>query len=97
MRDVFVVVQMEFDTLALAREADPAKFVLEASRAEADLLCERSGARLRTDRAPELIVQRAQRKDTGASVVTVDSRWACVAPDDVPLRRLGEQIPAQRT
>jgi hypothetical protein len=90
VRDVFVEVQMEFDSLALAAQHDPSQYVIEAVRAEADLLCDRNGAKLRTDRAPELIVKRAQRKDTGASVVTVDSRWACSAPEDVPLRRQGE-------
>lgn len=92
MKQVYLDVSLELDPTALGREADPDRWVLEALRVEADAKCAEAGARLRTDRPPEMIIRRAQRKDTGAAVITVDSRWAVVAPDDVQLRNPGEPL-----
>lgn len=88
MKDLFVDVQIEYDADALSRQDDPDRFVIDAARVEAEIMCERSKARLRTDRPPEIIVQRAQRKDTKAQVVLVATRWAVVAPENTPTRRV---------
>lgn len=86
MKDVFVDVSLELDLQALGRQADPAQYVLEAARHEADTLCARSGARLRTDRAPEVIVQKGQNRITGQLCLLVATRWAVVAPETVEMR-----------
>lgn len=87
MRDCFLDVRLELDTQALSEmdEQTRSQFVLETSRGEADRLCERRGARLRTDRAPEVLVQQGEHRLTGQRCVLVASRWAVVAPDDVQM------------
>lgn len=85
MQDIFMDVRLEIDADSLSREADPAQWVIEKARYEADKLCEQSGARLRTDRAPEIIVERGQHRLTGQLCVLVATRWAVIAPDTVPL------------
>lgn len=77
-------VRLELDPDALAAQPDPPRFVLEAARAEADALCERSGARLRTDRAPEILIKEGQHRITGRQCVLVATRWAVTAPDNTP-------------
>lgn len=94
MKDIFVDVQMEFDQIALAGVDDPSRYVIEASRAEAELLCEKSRATLRTDRPPEIVISEAQRKDTSARVVLVATRWAVIAPETVQERRGVEPVNA---
>jgi hypothetical protein len=83
VRDLFVDVNCEFDTLVLARQRDPTRFALELSREEADRMCATSGARLRTDRPPQVVIRTALKPETGRDVTLVATRWAIVAPDSV--------------
>jgi hypothetical protein len=58
--------------------------VLERMRDSADRLCAERGARLRTDRAPEIIVQQAMHPLLG-DMTLFASRWAAVAPEAGPV------------
>jgi hypothetical protein len=51
-------------------------------RDSADRLCAEIGARLRTDRAPEIVVQEAQHPLLGDFTLFA-SRWAVVAPERI--------------
>jgi len=82
VRDVFVDVLLEVPVAELARLQDPTRELYEAMRVKADALCAESGARLRTDRHPEVRVQEARHALLG-DVTLVASRWAVVAPDGV--------------
>ena len=80
MRDVFVDVLLEVPTGELRGLPDAATQVMERMRDSADRLCEEQGARLRTDRAPEIIVKEAQHILLG-DMTLFASRWAAVAPE----------------
>lgn len=82
MKDVFVDVTAEILLSELARVIDPDREVYELLRQKADAACAENGARLRTDRAPEVHVKRAQHY-LGWDVLLVASRWAVVAPDSL--------------
>lgn len=82
MRDTFVDVRLEVPTSELRGLPDAAQQVVERMRDAADRLCAESGARLRTDRAPELIVQEAQHPLLGDFTLFA-SRWDVVAPERV--------------
>lgn len=85
MRDVFVDVLLEVPTRELASLPDPASEVLLRLRDKADRFCDENGARLRTDRAPEIIVKEAQHLLLG-DMTLFASRWAAVAPETVETR-----------
>lgn len=85
MRDVFVDVLLEVPTAELRGLPYAAQQVLERLRDSADRLCSDQGARLRTDRAPELIVKEAQHVLMG-DMTLFASRWAAVAPESVQTR-----------
>lgn len=87
MRDAFVDVQLELNPDALALESDPSQYVLEASRAEAERLCDDNRAQLRTDRAPEVLVKKGIHKLTRQEVLLVASRWAVRVPSGVEVQR----------
>lgn len=82
MRDTFVDVRLEVPVAELAGLSDAATQVLERMRDSADRLCAESGARLRTDRSPEIIVQQAIHPLLG-DMTLFASRWAVVAPESV--------------
>ena len=82
MRDTFVDVRLEVPVRELAALPDASQQVLERMRDSADRLCAESGARLRTDRAPEIIVQQAMHPLLG-DMTLFASRWAVVAPESV--------------
>lgn len=86
MRDVFVDVLLEVPASEVARLHDPTRELYEAMRTKADELCAASGARLRTDRAPEVRVQEGRHPLLGVDMTLVASRWAAVAPDGVEVR-----------
>jgi hypothetical protein len=83
VRDVFVDVLLEVPAVELARLDDPTAFLYERMRDRADQLCAASGARLRTDRSPEVRVQEGRHPLLGVDMTLVASRWAAVAPDSV--------------
>jgi hypothetical protein len=82
MRDAFVDVRLEVPTHELQGLSDASTQVLERMRDSADRLCAESGARLRTDRAPEIVVQEAQHPLLGDFTLFA-SRWAVVAPERI--------------
>lgn len=82
MRDLFVDVLLEVPVAELAGLPDPTRALWERMRDGADAKCAETGARLRTDRAPEIRVQQARHPLIG-DVTLVASRWAVVAPDGV--------------
>lgn len=81
MKDIFIDVLLELDTLSLTSLPDPTRFIYERARDEADRRCEENKARLRTDRAPEVIVNHGKNPLTGDDVTLVATRWAVVAPE----------------
>lgn len=83
MRDAFVDVRLEIDLDSLTTQDRPDEWVIEQARTEADRLCDRNGARLRTDRAPEILVEKGQHRETGQLCLLVATRWAVIAPDEV--------------
>ena len=83
MRDSFVDVFLEVPVADLQHEMDPTAYLYERMRERADQLCAENGARLRTDRAPEVRVQQGRHPLLGLDVTLVASRWAVVAPDSV--------------
>lgn len=83
MRDLFVDVLLEVPTVDLAHEADPTRFLYERMRDGADRLCGEQGAKLRTDRAPEVHVREGRHPLLGVDMTLVSSRWAVLAPDSV--------------
>ncbi len=84
MQDLFVDVTTEVPLARLAIERDPTQYVIGLLRDAGDKLCESSGARLRTDRVPELIVKQAV-SPAGVDVLLCAVRWAVVAPAGVPV------------
>jgi hypothetical protein len=60
VRDVFVDVLLEVPARELLMLDDPTRAVWERMRQAADAKCAQAGARLRTDRAPEVLVQEAR-------------------------------------
>ena len=82
MKDVFIDVTLEVPVAQLARLRDPTRELYESMRTKADALCRENGARLRTDRAPEVRVQEAHHPLLG-DMTLIASRWAVVAPDGV--------------
>ena len=85
MKDTYLDVRLELNEDALLDAPDPTAFVIETSRAEADRLCAENGAHLRTDRAPEVYLERGQHRLTGERCLLIATRWACVAPENVPV------------
>lgn len=83
MRDAFVDVTFEVSALELASVGNPSQFVLEKMRDRADSLCFESGGRLRTDSAPEILVNQAVDREDGTEMVLCASRWPVVVPDRV--------------
>lgn len=83
MRDVFVDVLLEVPVSELARLHDPTRALYERMRERADELCAENGARLRTDRAPEVHIRQGRHPLLGLDMTLVSSRWAVVAPDSV--------------
>lgn len=83
MRDIFVDVLVEIPTRDLAQEADPTRYLYDLMRSRADELCAEGGARLRTDRAPEVHIREGRHPLLGIDMTLVASRWAVVAPERV--------------
>lgn len=84
MKDMFLDVRLELDPDELAKQDQPDRFIIDLARDEADKLCEKHGAQLRTDRPPEIIIQEGQHKITRDRMLLVATRWACRTPEDVP-------------
>jgi hypothetical protein len=84
VRDVFIDVtaDIRLDELRRIPPGRRAGEILEVLRRKADAECERVGARLRTDREPELHLRDAQHP-LGWDVLLVASRWAVVAPESL--------------
>lgn len=82
MRDVAVDVLLEVPVAELRGLDDPGAVVLERMRDSADRLCAEQGARLRTDRAPEVIVKEAIHPLFG-DMTLFASRWFATAPESV--------------
>jgi hypothetical protein len=80
VRDVFVDVLLEVPVRELAALPDPSRELYERMRESADKLCAEQGARLRTDRAPEVHVREGRHVLLG-DMTLVASRWAAVAPE----------------
>lgn len=83
MQDSFVEVTLEVPARTLMLQRDPSAYVFETMRDRADELCQANFGRLRTDRAPEIIVSNAVDRSTGADMVLCASRWPVVIPDAV--------------
>lgn len=79
MRDGFIEVLLEVPAAQLARLEDPTRDLYEAMRVAADEKCAEAGARLRTDRHPEVLVQQARHVLIG-DMTLVASRWPVVFP-----------------
>jgi hypothetical protein len=83
VKDMFLDVQAEIPMHEVESFGPAAgQHIIEMLRRSADELCDRDGARLRTDRMPEIIIKRAMHPLTG-DVLLVASRWATVAPESV--------------
>ena len=87
MRDVYVDVLVEVPVSELAAQADPTRYLYDVMLHRADELCASSGARLRTDRAPEVRVQEGRHPLLGVDVTLVASRWVALAPESVEVSR----------
>lgn len=85
MRDAFIDVLLEVPLREIARLDDPTGVLYHAMRESADAKCAEVGARLRTDRAPEVRIQEAKGPLIG-DVTLVASRWAVVVPESVPVQ-----------
>lgn len=82
MRDAFIDVLLEVPVRELQGVYDPTRALWERLRECADAKCAEVGARLRTDRAPEVHVREGRHPLFG-DMTLVASRWAVVAPDSV--------------
>jgi hypothetical protein len=82
VRDTFIDVLLEVPAKEM-RHPDAPQAVLERMRDSADRLCAEQGARLRTDRAPEILVKEGIHPLLG-DMTLFASRWAVVAPETVP-------------
>jgi hypothetical protein len=80
VRDVFVDVLLEVLSAELRSIPNPEQVVLERMRSSADRLCDEQGAKLRTDRAPEVIVKQAMHPLLG-DMTLFATRWAALAPE----------------
>ena len=96
MRDIFIDVQVE----AQVAELEPlgpdgaSRFMIERSRHEAErIVAQHAGARLRTDRAPEIDLRRGAHTLLGGDWVLCLTRWAVVVPEDVAARVLAHAGP----
>lgn len=83
MRDAFVDVVLEVPASELRHLHDPTRYLYDRMRDRADQLCADSGAKLRTDRAPEVHVREGRHPLLGLDMTLVSSRWAVVAPESV--------------
>lgn len=83
MRDIFIDVLLEVPVRELHRLQDPTRELYERMRHAADAKCDAAGARLRTDRAPEVRIQEGRHPLTGEDITLFASRWAVVAPDSL--------------
>lgn len=83
MRDMFIDVLLEVPAVDLLHQEDPTRYLYERMRERADELCAENGARLRTDRSPEVHVREGRHPLLGLDMTLVASRWAVVAPDRV--------------
>lgn len=83
MRDVFVDVLLEIPASELAQQPDPTRYLWERMRERADQVCAEQGARLRTDREPEVIVRQGRHPLLGLDMFLCVTRWAVVAPERV--------------
>lgn len=87
MRDAFVDVTFEVPEAELRAMRNPGRYVFEKLRDAADRLCEESGARLRTDRRPELHMRKGAHKITHVDHVLFAARFPVTVPETVaPLR-----------
>ena len=78
----YIDVLLEIPTAQLNASADPTRELWERMRSKADQDCHDAGARLRTDREPEVIVKQAHTALIG-DVTLVASRWAVDVPESV--------------
>jgi hypothetical protein len=83
MRDLFVDVLLEVPKADLSAQTDPTKYLFDRMRESADKLCAERGAKLRTDRTPEVVIREGQHTLLGIDMTLVASRWAVVAPERV--------------
>lgn len=84
MRDAFIDVLVEVPVADLRHEPDPTRHLYDLMRHRADQACADNGARLRTDRTPEVHVRQGRHPLVG-DVTLVASRWAIVAPESIEL------------
>lgn len=84
MKDAFIDVLVEVPASDLRQVADPTRHLWDLMRHRADEACAEQGARLRTDRAPEVHIRQG-RHPLGVDMTLVASRWAIVAPESVVL------------
>lgn len=80
--DLYVDVTYEIPVDDLRLYEDPSKHLFEVMRHKAEALCDQHGARLRTDRAPEIIIKQGKHV-LGFDVTLAASRWPVVAPTKV--------------
>lgn len=83
MQDIFVDVLIEVPTQDLGQQDDPTRYLYERMRERADEVCAANGARVRTDRHPEVHVREGRHPLLGIDMTLVASRWAVVAPEHV--------------
>lgn len=86
MQDIFVDVLLEVPTIDLAQQDDPTRYIFDRMRERADSLCAETGARLRTDRAPEVHIREGRHPLLGLDMTLVASRWPVVAPERLAAR-----------
>lgn len=82
MRDAFIDVLVEVPVGDIQRDSDPTRHLYDLMRHKADQACAERGARLRTDRAPEVHVREGRHPLVG-DMTLVASRWAIVAPESM--------------
>ena len=85
MRDAFIDVLVEVPVSDLQTVADPTRHLYDLMRHKADETCAESGARLRTDRAPEVNIRQGRHPLLGLDMTLVASRWAVTVPESVRL------------
>lgn len=96
MRDVFVDIQVEvpLSELEPLGPQGASRFMIERSRHEAErVVAQQKGARLRTDKAPEVEIRKGAHVLLGGEWVLMTSRWAVVVPEDVAARVLAAPGP----
>ena len=85
MRDAYIDVLVEVPVRDLQNIADPSRHLYDLMVHKADEMCAESGARLRTDRAPEVHVRQGRHPLLGLDMTLVASRWAVIVPESVQL------------